>query len=393
MYLLFVVFSLIFAVAYAALMRLYLYGWRLLPEQQVEVNASPTLRMTVVIPARNEALHIRACLESILNGSYPIDLLDIIVIDDDSEDHTGNIVETIAQAFPQVRLFKLPNELETGTKLNSHKKKALELAISQAKGDRIVTTDADCVVPRDWLLRHFSAAKQGALVAGPVVFYKENNLLQRFQSLDFLGMMGITGAGIQLGFQRMGNGANLSYPKALFLELGGFEGNADRASGDDMFFIQKVAAKYPDRIVYLKHAEAAVFTEAKPDWRGFVEQRIRWGTKNTALPEWTVKAALGAVFLFCWSLLINVLALFIGLFLFGINADFYLVWAALCVFQIAVKALSDYFFLRELCRYFRRTDLLRYFWPSFLIHTAYIALIGTASLFFKTYSWKGRKVR
>lgn len=393
MYLLFVVFSLIFAIAYAVLMRLYLYGWRLLPQQDIDVNTAPTLRMTVVIPARNEALHIRACLESILGGSYPPDLFEIIVIDDDSEDDTGPIVEVISRVFSQLRLLKLPNKIETGNEFNSYKKKALELAISQATGDWIVTTDADCVVPRDWLLGHATAAKSAGLVAGPVVFYRENNLLQRFQSLDFLGMMGITGAGIQLGFQRMGNGANLSYAKALFLELGGFEGNADRASGDDMFFIQKVAAKYSERIVYLKNADAAVFTDAKPDWQGFVEQRIRWGTKNSALPEWTVKAALGAVFLFCWSIIINVLVLLIGLNLFWLNASFCLTWFELCIFQIAIKALSDYLFLRELCRYFRRTDLLRYFWPSFLIHTAYIALVGTASLFFKTYSWKGRKVR
>jgi hypothetical protein len=61
--------------------------------------------------------------------------------------------------------------------------------------------------------------------------------------------------------------------------------------------------------------------------------------------------------------------------------------------QCSVKALFDYIFLAEMCRFFNRWDLLRWFWPSFFLHTAYIPALGLASLFLKQYVWKGRNAR
>jgi len=56
-----------------------------------------------------------------------------------------------------------------------------------------------------------------------------------------------------------------------------------------------------------------------------------------------------------------------------------------------VKAFFDYIFLREMCRFFKREDLLRWFVPSFFLHTLYVPLVGTASLFLRKYEWKGRR--
>jgi hypothetical protein len=52
--------------------------------------------------------------------------------------------------------------------------------------------------------------------------------------------------------------------------------------------------------------------------------------------------------------------------------------------------LSDWILLRDMCRYFGRRELLGHFFYSFLLHTLYIPLVGTGSLFFKKYEWKGR---
>ena len=202
--------------------------------------------------------------------------------------------------------------------------------------------------------------------------------------------MGITGAGIRLGFQRMGNGANLAYPKSVFEAVGGFAGNDNLASGDDMFLIQKVAARWAGSIFFLKNPAVTVLTEAPTSWRSFFQQRLRWGTKNAVLPEWPVRLVLLAVFLFCWSILINsVLALLSAA---GLFAGSTLIMTILLV-QIFVKSAFDYVFLREMCRFFNREDLLRWFVPSFFMHVLYIALIGIASVFFKKYAWKSRRVR
>lgn len=395
MFLLFVVSAIVFAVGYAAIMLLYWCGWRRMPEFVLPEDVEPDTRVTVIIPARNEAEQIGACLKSILSGSYPIDLVEIIVVDDYSEDDTPAVVLDLSENLRDrkgrspVRLLHLSDFTRAGDLLNSYKKKAITAAISQAYGEFIVTTDADCTAPKDWL-KLLVARRVPAVeaVAAPVLFYQEKTIFEHFQSLDFLGLMGITGAGIHLGFQRMGNGANLAYPKAVFQEVGGFEGSENIASGDDMFLIQKIAKRYPGGVRFLKSRHAAIQTNAKPDWKSFMQQRIRWGTKNAALPEWRVKVILATVFLFCWMIL-------------G-TATYCLLFAAqnkptdmwyLLLALLALKALPDFIFLREICRFFRREDLLPYFWPSFFLHIMYIAGIGLASVCYRQYEWKGRRVR
>lgn len=386
--------SIFLAIAYAALMLLYLYGWRTLPEWRIpQRDWNPTTRVSVVVPARNEVANIEACLRSIVEGTYPPDLLEIIVIDDHSKDATASAVTQFSRNSPAaIRLLSLADFIPPEETVFSHKKKALEVGISQATDSLIVTTDADCIVPKEWLrllVSVFEVKKEVKILTAPVAFQHEKGLLQYFQSLDFLGLMGITGAGIRLGRQRMGNGANLAYPKSVFEAVGGFEGNENRASGDDMFLIQKIAARWPGGVFFLKNPDATVLTEAKSTWHGFLQQRLRWGTKNAALPEWPVRLALLLLFLFCWSILINTV-LFVGSVIFGVFAEGNL--PEILLFQIFLKAIFDYIFLSEMCRFFKRKDLLRWFVPSFLLYTLYIPLLGTASLFFKKYQWKGRQV-
>jgi len=376
--------SLALTVTYAAIMALYLYGWRRLPCWQIPPDFAPQTAVTVVIPARNEAQNIGACLQSVLDGSYPRHLLEILVVDDFSEDETGEIVLKMVENNPaNIRLIRLADSSAPENIPAFGKKRAIQAAIAGARGELIVTTDADCMAPPDWLLLLISAyeTRQPKAIVAPVMIHQERNLLHYFQALDVAGTMGITGAGIGLGWQRLGNGANLAYPKTAFEAVKGFAGDAQAASGDDLFLLQKIARHWPDGIIFLKNAAAAVCTPAAPDWRAFFQQRLRWGTKNAALPETPVRLVLAAVWLFCCTILLNTALVVFSPTLF---------W--LFLIQVAVKAGADYLLLREMCGFFRRRDLLTWFWPSFLLHTVYIGIMGTASLFFRKFEWKKRIV-
>ncbi len=396
------------AVLYAALLMQYVRGWRRLPTWSVPLDFAPKTSVTVLVPARNEAANISTCLHAILACNYPQHLLEILVLDDFSTDDTARIVSEIAVAnASQVRLLRLEEQPQP---VFSGKKKALELGVSCARGELIATTDADCIVPTDWLLlltSLFEAKRPGAIVA-PVLLYRERTGFQRFQALDFAGMMGITGAGIGMGWHLMGNGANLCYAKSTFEAVGGYAGNLDRASGDDLFLLGKIAAPPPvppptgrggvegttncataalpfgagGGACFLKNPAATVRTLPCPDLRAFVQQRLRWGTKNAGLPDLGLKAALAVVFLHCCMILLNTVLLFF-LPILG------WVWLA----QLVLKAAADYVLLREMCTFFERRALLRGFWSAFFGHTAYIAGIGAGSLFVKKYVWKGRRVR
>ncbi len=365
------------APAYFAVQICYRNGWRRLPAWTIPPGWRPGTGVTVVVPARNEAANIVACLQSIVSGTYPADLLEILVVDDHSEDDTAvRVRQFAAQAPVRIRLLEL-----SGTGVFG-KKKAIERAVTEARGALIVTTDADCVVPPDWLRLLVSLHeihRPGAITA-PVAIHREGNLLQRFQALDLAGMMGITGGGLWLGWHTMGNGANLCYPKKQFLEVRGFAGSEHLASGDDFFLLQKIARRAP--VFFLKNAAATVYTEALADVPAFFRQRLRWGTKSPALPDWGAKLALGLVLLQCGAIVAGVPLVLTGLappWLLGV--------------QLGLKALADYLLLREMCGFFRRSALLRWFWPAFFLHTLYIAAIGIASLIRSQYTWKGRRLR
>ncbi|MDO8366417.1 MAG: glycosyltransferase [Saprospiraceae bacterium] len=385
-----------FSITYGYLLIVYRRGWKALPTVRFQKDFDEKTSITVLIPARNEAGNMEACLRSVLGGSYPHNLLEVIVLDDFSEDKTAEIVQQLSESLipkksgsgSSISCIRLADQLPPEARFQPNKKKAIQLGVARAKGEIIVTTDADCIVPKDWL-RHIAYAFENApikMVCGPVVFHHENNLLQRFQSLDFLGLMGITGAGYPLGWHQMANGANLAYRKEAFEAVNGYAGNEHLASGDDMFLVQKVAKRWPGSIAFLKNSDATVLTEAAPGLHSFWQQRLRWGTKNAALPNWPLRLSLLTVFLFCWSIWINLAFIF---FYLWTDKAYIILWIFL--FQIAVKAFFDYVFLSEMCRFFNRKDLLRWFWPSFFMHTAYIPLVGTASIFMKKYQWKGRR--
>lgn len=335
-----------------------------------------------MIPARNEEGYILNCLNSILEGDYLTHLFEIIVIDDHSEDSTPQYVRDLRH--PNVHLIELKNYVKLGEN-QPFKKRAIEAAIGEAKGDLIVTTDADCIAPKQWLtlLAEFYEQEGKRFIAAPVNFYEEESLFEQFQSLDYIGMMGITGAGVQGNFSHMCNGANLAYEKKLFYEVGGFKDIDHVASGDDMLLMQKVARFYPKSLGFLKNAEATVLTKAKPTVKDFLSQRMRWASKSSSYTEGFTVFQLVAVFLFCCN------------FLFSLAATIF--WDVQFIFifilQVIIKFLFDYIFLNTMTRFFNRKDLMRIFLPAQFMHIIYIIYVGFSSNFKKKYIWKGRTVK
>ena len=376
--------SIIFSVFYIFFMATYAHFWRKLPFFSIPENFIPRTLISVLIPARNEANNIVDCLDSILKNNFPENFLEIIVIDDHSDDETGILVKEKIKRYPIIRLIELKNHLNEniGT---PYKKKAIEIAIAQAKGDLIVTTDADCIVPENWLLlmSAFYETTPARFIAAPVNFYHEKNILEKFQSLDYAGMMGITGAGVNGNFMNMCNGANLAYEKKLFYEVGGFKGIDHVASGDDMLLMQKIARLQPrGTIGFLKNTNAVVLSTAQPTIEAFLTQRRRWASKSSSYTEWYTVFQLAMVFLFCAVIVLDLFLFFI----FPPPHRYFL------LLPLLIKIIADYFFLSGMTRFFNRRDLMRYFLPSQFLHIAYIVVVGGFSQLKKNYVWKGRNV-
>lgn len=375
----------VLSVFYLIIQTIYIEGWKTLPIWNIPNDFEPQTKITVLIPARNEADNIEDCIDSILKQTYPKTLFEVIVLDDFSEDKTPELVKNYKKkGFTNIRLLQLadyisPNETQ------SFKKKAIEIGINQTESELIVTTDADCITQPNWLslIASIYQAKQPKFIAAPVNFHQEQNDFERFQSLDFIGMMGITGSGIYTKIMRMCNGANLAYPKSAFIEIGGFQGIDNHASGDDMMLLHKIAQVYPNDIVYLKNNHSTTFTTAKPTLKSFISQRVRWSTKSTGYEEKQVTAILIGVWLFCVSIPLT----FLSSLLFGKTVFI------LGLGQLFIKLIADYRLLKTTSDFFNRSDLMQTFVKSSVYHLLYIIIVGFLGGIIKKYEWKGRKVK
>jgi cellulose synthase/poly-beta-1,6-N-acetylglucosamine synthase-like glycosyltransferase len=332
--------------------------------------------VSVLIAARDEEKNIGATIEAILAQNYPKELTEIIIVDDHSTDLTPDIIRSYQSQG--VKLIRL-NESEV---LNSYKKKALTEAINLATGELMVATDADCQMGSNWLSTIVSLYEEEGfyLISSPVLYFKEKNIFEELQTLEFLYLIGLGAAFIGNKQTSTCNGANLAYKRDVFLELKGFQGIDDLASGDDELFLHKVAAIYPDKIGFCKSDEAVVYTEAKETLSSFISQRKRWASKSTHYKRKSIVLLGVGVWLF------NVF-----LFLSVINAIIYPQYWVVALSCFALKLWVEFFFMLPMCHFFKRLGLLIYLPFLSFIHVFYLIYIGIAGNSGKYY-WKGRWV-
>jgi cellulose synthase/poly-beta-1,6-N-acetylglucosamine synthase-like glycosyltransferase len=351
-------------------------GWsKIIPFKLAEHSCKTTV--SVLIAARNEELNIQKTIEDVLAQDYPSHLLELIIVDDHSTDCTSEIVRSFANRG--VKLIVL-NETQA---LNSYKKKAISEAIKESKAELIISTDADCRMGSKWLKTIVSYYESGTykLISSPVSYFEEQNLFEELQSLEFLFLISLGASGIGNGMPTTCNGANLAYRRDVFLELNGFQGIDNLASGDDELFMHKVAAAFPHGIGFCKSRDAIVYTHAKPNLVEFIQQRKRWASKSTKYKnKWLVGLGV-TVWIFNLSILLNAMAGFI-------NPVFWLIAATIFI----LKAIAELIFMIPICQFEGRSKLLWYQPFLSFIHIFYLIYIGLAGNSGK-YMWKGRLVR
>jgi len=369
---------LVLTLFYAVIMTIYLHSWESTKVFNYR-SVSPLPSVSIVIPVRNEALHIEHLIYDLLQQDYPAHLIEIIVVDDHSEDQTPEIVRKINHE--RVHLIALDQYLLTQEITTAYKKKAIEAGVQSAKGQLIMTTDGDCRVTSKWVssMVNIWATSGAKLLTGAVVMTETDTLFKKFQTLDFLGMMGITAAMLKMKIYNMANGANLLYEKSAFNSVDGFKGIDHLASGDDMLLMYKIAQKYDGAVAFAKHSNAVVYTKTMTTLRDFLQQRFRWTAKSKDYQDKRMTWILGAVFFFVVSLTVN----FIGAF-------FSSTLLYLFIFQIAIKIFSDCRLLKSTSEYYHREDLMNSFLSSQLMHILYIVFVGSLGNLLK-FEWKGRK--
>lgn len=369
---------------------LFRYLWLLSGKKEfnTQEKAEEISFISILIPARNEEKNIGRCLQSLTEQAYPAERFEIILIDDHSEDETGNVVSS----FPagNIRLIKLKDHLDGS--INSYKKKAIETAVSMARGELIVTTDADCIAGKQWLstINKYFVKEEPSFIVMPVSIEEERGLADIFESLDFMSMQGVTMASVEKDHLNLCNGANLAYTKEAFLSVEGFEGIDKLASGDDMLLMEKIRMKGL-KIGYLYSKEVIVHTFPAESIRAFFRQRIRWANKTASYRDKRTTLIWG------WIYLLNLMLLITTIYVIVQSGSTLWVGGSLSIFCFVlymyfIKTVAELVFLFPVAGFFGKRKWLFYFPLAQPFHILYIVLIGFSGLRRK-YEWKGRKVR
>lgn len=386
---LFFVITFLLLLPYLLLILYYSRCWNTLP---VYIGPKFSAReplpfISIIIAARNEENNIAHCIQSINGQTYPVDKFELIIVNDHSTDNTAGVIKSFSNG--NIHLINL-DEFTGNKRLNSYKKKCIETALTFAKGELIITTDADCTVPPKWVetIVNYYKKNNAVFIAAPVVFSKAGSqdsfgkrLLIIFQSLDFMTLQGITGAAVSHKMHNMCNGANLAYTKKAFEEVNGFEGIDNIASGDDMLLMNKIQKRFPNQVGFLKSRDAIVKTNAEPTFNKFINQRIRWASKSDKYSDKKITSVLILVYL------LNVWLFVLGIFSFFALKIFYLFLIAL-----ALKIMIELIFLFPVAKFFDRQKLLWCFIPAQPFHILYTIIAGWLGKFGQ-YKWKGRSVK
>lgn len=330
----------------------------------------PKTSFSIVVPFRNEKENLPNLLHSISLLHYPKELVEVILVDDDSEDEFRiQNLEFRIQIVKNIR------------KSNSPKKDAIETAIQIAKNDWIITTDADCLVQKDWLTTfdQYIQENEVEMVASGVCYVPKSGFLSAFQNLDFLSLQGATIGSFGIGKPFMCNGANFAYSKQFFKELKGFQGNETIASGDDVFLLQKAVSVAPEKVGFLLVKESIVATKPVATWSELFQQRVRWASKSTVYS--------------------SIYGKLLALVVFGGNLAWivsFVIWLVSSLDQnifmlfVALKFLIDFILIYKTANFFE--SKLQYVLASSLLYPFFSVSVAVFSLIGK-YNWKGRNFR
>lgn len=337
-----------------------------------EITESGKLKsVSLIIPFRNEKENLSVLIKSIQAIDYPKELLEILFIDDHSEDDGASIIERSRDSIPfQMKLLKLSG-LEIG------KKAALNFAVNEAKHEIILTTDADCTLPSDLIskmqapfeLEHIN------LVSGNVSFIS-NSLVTNLFQMEFAPLIGVGAVSIELGNPNMANGANLAFRKSIFKELDPYSTNLNVPSGDDIFLLQKLKKAFPNSFYFQK--EALVKTSAPKNLRQFYNQKKRWAAKWRASAD--LKDAIPALMVWSFHLI------YICSLIYSVLYDSYLVLGPVILLKIMAEGLFIYQVLKSQKSKFSITS----FGILQLIYSLYVVVFGMIANF-GSYQWKERQ--
>jgi len=220
--------------------------------------------ISIVIPTYNDEETLEACLDSIESLNYA-GTYNTFIVDGNSNDRTVEIAEKYGCNI----IFENKGKISY----------ARELGVKASNSEFIAFTDADCVVPEDWLstlINCFDDEGDIAAVGGPNITPDDDSTFAKSVG-DVLSLL--SGAGARYGFEGAETQeiyhnptCNVIYRRKVIEEVGGFDHYLITVDDEEMDYrIRERGYK----ILYTPEAE--VLHYRRPDLKSFTKMGYRYG--------------------------------------------------------------------------------------------------------------------
>jgi cellulose synthase/poly-beta-1,6-N-acetylglucosamine synthase-like glycosyltransferase len=230
------------------------------------VNHEPTV--SLIVAAKNEEENIAKCIDSLLKLKYPAQKLEIIVINDNSIDRTGEIIRSYGDRIKYI-------ETEASANLKG-KANALAQAIKKSTGEMIFTTDADCIVNPSWVTEMVKYYDERTGVVCSYSLPEPRNLFWGVQSFDWLYLLTLSSGSAGLNDQLSCVGNNMSYRRKAYEEVGGYE-KIKFSVTEDFMLLQTIKRKTKWGTRFPVNLNILNYTLPCMSLKELYRQKKRWG--------------------------------------------------------------------------------------------------------------------
>lgn len=334
-------------------------------------------KVTVLVAFRDEEKNLPECCDALLQLDYPSEKLEILFLDDQSNDSSAKIVAKYITGKKLFKLIKIAVEIEN----LSGKMNALALGLERASGDYIFVTDADCMPHPDWiktLLAYFDDST--AMVSGFTVLetphHEKTKIFDELQIADWIFLQGLAYASSNIKRPITVIGNNLAFRKNVYDSLGGFK-TIGFSLTEDHALMKAILDNTNYQVKYIRDPLGLVYSYPVKGVNLFYQQRSRWikgGLKGRPFAY----AVVGFSFLANLSVLM----------LFALRQ-----WNMIAATAIGLIVGIHYFIYRKNLQAIRLQNLKKYFLKYELFYLVYSVILFAVFPFFQKITWKGRSYK
>ena len=268
--------------------------------------------VSIVMPCYNEAGSIGKAIENLLNMNYPKNMIEIIVVDDQSKDNSVDIVRQYTKKYKNVRL--IVNKRNSGGAAEP-----TNIGIKAAKYDYIAVADADSYPEKDALIKMIGFLQKDKTiggVTGAVLTKDPKTFMQNLQALEYIVISFARKLLDYIDSVYVTPGPFALYRKEILFEIGLFD--KKNMTQDIEIVWRMMSHGYKARM----SLDAKIYTITPKTFKGWWRQRVRWNIGGTQTlvkyKKWTFRRNMLGMFIipfFSASLFIGIVGIVLFLYL------------------------------------------------------------------------------